>query len=125
MNAILGKRRRGTAWASGLIALAAAAALVVGLVGGSAAAGDSAAKTARVTIKSFKYHPKPLRIRKGTKVGFTNKDRARHTATHRGLFNTGLIRHNHTKFITFKHKGTFHFHCTLHPFMKGTVVVHR
>jgi plastocyanin len=124
MKAIQGARRGALALTGALLAVAAGFALLIGGVGGAAASPNAAAKSARVTIKSFKYHPKPLRISKGTRVGFTNKDRARHTATHRGIFNTGVIKHNQTRFITFRHKGTFRFHCTLHPFMKGTVIVH-
>jgi plastocyanin len=123
MRVMRGARRSAISLTGALLAVAAGVALVVGGVGG-AAASPNAAKTSHVLIKSFKYHPKPLKISKGTRVAFTNKDRAKHTATHPGLFNTGLIKHNKTKFITFSHKGTFHYHCTLHPFMKGTVVVH-
>lgn len=124
MRVTRGARRGALSLTGALLAVAAGVALVVGGVGGAAASGDSAAKTAHVIIKSFKYHPKPLNIRKGTRVAFTNKDRAPHTATHPGMFNTGVIRHNKTKFHTFSKKGTFRFHCTIHPNMKGTVVVH-
>jgi plastocyanin len=124
MKVTRGARRGALSLTGALLAVAAGVALVVGGVGGAAASGDAGAKTAHVIIKSFKYHPKPLEIRKRTKVAFTNKDRAPHTATHPGMFNTGVIRHNKTKFHTFSKKGTFHFHCTIHPNMKGTVVVH-
>ena len=124
MRFMRGTRRGAFSLIGALLAVAAGIALVVGGVGGAAASGGTAAKTAHVLIKSFKYHPKPLKVSKGTRVAFTNKDGAKHTATHPGLFNTGVIKHNKTKFITFSHKGTFHYHCTLHPFMKGTVVVH-
>jgi plastocyanin len=121
MNLI--RTRRGiAAAASALVAIAAGLALMVGLVGGTAS-GQLAAKKATVKIKGFKYHPKPLKVKKGTKVVFTNKDGATHTATDKGVFNTGKIKHNKSASIKFTHKGTYKYICTIHPFMKGTIVV--
>lgn len=124
MRAMRGARRGALSLTGALLAVAAGVALVVGGVGGAVASGGASKTTAHVVIKSFKYHPKPLKIHKGTRVAFTNKDHAPHTATHPGMFNTGVIGHNKTKFHTFSKKGIFHFHCTIHPNMKGTVVVH-
>ncbi len=100
--------------------LAAAALTVPAFAGG---AGADAKKPAGVTIKNFAYHKKTLRVVKGTKVVFRNEDGSTHTATKRGVFNTGNIKHNKAKAIVFKHKGTFGYICTLHPFMKGKIVV--
>ena len=124
MNVMPNTRRGIIAWSGALLAFAAGLALLVGLAGSSAASGDVAAKNAHVKIKGFAYHPTPLKVHKGTKVAFTNKDGAKHTATHPGIFSTGKIKHGHTAVIKFKHKGTFHYHCTLHPFMKGKIIVH-
>ena len=110
----------------GIAALAAAAAtLLLALAGGSSAiAGTHAKKQATVTIKNFGYHKGTLKVGKGTKVVFRNKDSSTHTATKKGVFNTGKIRHNKAKAIVFKHKGTFKYICTIHPFMHGKIVVH-
>ncbi len=108
----------------GIAVLAAAALTVLAVAGGAgAAAAPDAKKQAGVTIKNFAYHKKTLRVAKGTKVVFRNKDASTHTATKRGVFNTGKIKHNKAKAVVFKHKGTFRYICTLHPFMKGKVVV--
>jgi plastocyanin len=103
---------------------AAAAMMLLGVAGGSGAmAGAVAKKQAAVTIKNFGYHKKTLKVAKGTKVVFRNKDRAVHTATKKGVFNTGRIKHGKAKAIVFKHKGTFGYICTVHPFMHGKIIV--
>lgn len=107
-----------------VLALVAIAALMVALPGAPAgAAGPVAAKKAHVSIKNFLYKPKTLKVKKGTRVAFTNKDGAKHTATKKGVFNTGKIKHGKTVTIKFKKKGTFKYVCTLHPFMHGKIVV--
>ena len=113
-------------WQGALLAIAASAALVLAIAGSSGAAGAAgpqAAKRVGVKIKNFSYHPTPLKIHKGTKVAFTNKDRAPHTATRKGVFNTGKIRHGKTVVIRFKHKGKFRYHCKIHPGMHGKIIV--
>jgi plastocyanin len=115
--------RHSLAWTLALLATAAAA-LLAGFIGDAGpASGGVAAKTAKVTIKNFTYHKPKLHVSKGTKVVFANKDGATHTATDKGKFNTGKIKHGHSVAIKFKHKGTFKYLCTLHRFMKGKIVV--
>jgi plastocyanin len=102
---------------------AMAATMLLALAGSGAVAGAVAKDRASVTIKDFKFHKKTLQVAKGTKVVFKNKDGATHTATDKGVFNTGKIKHGKSKAITFKRKGTFRYICTIHPFMKGKIVV--
>lgn len=120
MRAIqIGRTTVGIAVLAGL----AATMLLVLASGSRAMAGGDAKKQAAVTIKDFAYHKKTLKVAKGTRVVFRNKDSSRHTATKKGVFNTGKIKHNQAKSIVFKHKGTFRYICTIHPFMHGKVVV--
>jgi plastocyanin len=123
MMAVGHRGRRVGALGAGALAVVAAAAVAVGPIGGAGAVGPQAAKTAKVTIKNFTYHKPKLHVSKGTKVVFANKDGATHTATAKGKFNTGKIKHGHSVAIKFKHKGTFKYLCTLHRFMKGKIVV--
>ena len=83
------------------------------------------AKTNKVDIADFKYKPKTVQITAGTKVSFTNKDSATHTATSKpqGSFDTKDIEQGKTKTVTFKKPGTFAYYCVYHAFMKGTVKV--
>lgn len=81
----------------------------------------SAAKTVR--IKNFEFLPASLRVGKGTRVVFSNISGTAHTATDRGVFDTGRIKGGNSVAIRFQKKGTFAYHCKIHPFMRGKIVV--
>lgn len=81
------------------------------------------AKTVRVAISGFAYHPPTVEVRRGTKVVFANGDRVPHTATRRGSFDTGHIAAGHSSVVTLRRAGVYAFHCTIHPFMHGKIVV--
>jgi plastocyanin len=112
---------RSLAIAGAVVAMALA---LIGLQSDFASAGAtakiSAAKT--VSIKGFAFRAATTRVTKGTKVTFANKDSAPHTATGRG-FNTGTISGGKSKSVTFNKKGTFAYHCMIHPDMTGKVIV--
>jgi plastocyanin len=102
------------------IAVLAAAAPQDGHASGATATASGARG---VDIDHFAFHPPTLRIAKGGKVVFTNSSPVTHTATSGGSFNTGHIKPGKTIAVRFKHKGTFLYHCEIHPFMKGKIVV--
>lgn len=80
--------------------------------------------SASVEISNFAFAPASLTIAKGTTVTWTNRDSAQHTATgDNGEFDTGLILQSQSANVTFNNAGTFNYHCTPHPFMKGTIIV--
>src|SRR3989442_756413 len=63
---------------------------------------------------------------KGRKtVTWVNKDTVTHTVTSDGssLFDSGFMPTGATFQFTFTMAGTYPYYCTVHPFMKGTVVV--
>lgn len=76
-----------------------------------------------VDIDHFAFHPPTLRIGKGGKVAFTNSSNTTHTATRGGSFDTGRIKPGKTKVVQFNQTGTFAYHCKIHSFMKGKIVV--
>ena len=79
---------------------------------------------ASVEIKNFAFGPKTLTVKKGTKVTFTNQDSVGHTATaDDGDFGTEILAKGESESITFDKAGTFTYHCTPHPNMKGQIVV--
>lgn len=91
--------------------------------GGSQSSGAGAAvKADAVTIKDFEFMPATVEVKAGTKVTFTNKDTAPHTATG-DTFDTGTIREGQKKTVTLEQPGKMAYICEFHPFMKGTVVV--
>jgi plastocyanin len=114
MTTILGTWRG--RWA--IAALLAVAALAV--IGGTSA---GARATRSVGIANFKFQPKTLHVRAGSKVDFSNESRVTHTATRAGAFDTGNIRPGKSILVKFTQKGTFAYHCTIHPFMHGTIIV--
>ena len=129
MRAIATSSRRATI--ALIAALAAALAFGLATSAWAPASGRAAhhkrnhvAATAKVGIRSFAYHPGTLSIEEGTKVVFANRDSVRHTATRRGSFSTGKIRPGRSVAVRFRERGVYRFHCTIHPFMHGKVVVH-
>jgi plastocyanin len=82
----------------------------------------SASRAKSVRIQGFSFHPATTRVKAGSRITFSNKDGVAHTATGRG-FNTGRIAPGHSKAIAFKRKGTFAYHCMIHPDMRGKVIV--
>ncbi|OQA04789.1 MAG: Amicyanin precursor [bacterium ADurb.Bin400] len=77
-----------------------------------------------VSIRDFTYQPTPLVIKKGTTVVWINNDRVPHTVTSTdSKFDSGIIPVGGKYAHTFEHKDEFRYYCTLHPFMKGRVIV--
>jgi plastocyanin len=106
--------------ASSAIALAF---LAVPTVTASAPGPAQASGVKTVDIDHFKYHPPSLAVRRGTTVVFSNSARVAHTATDRGVFDSGRIKPGNSFSVRFGQKGTFAYHCKIHHRMRGTIVV--
>jgi plastocyanin len=92
---------------------------------GSSGTQGSATGTA-ITIKNFMFSPMTLTVKPGATISVTNKDSVDHTLTASGSggFNTGDISQNKTKTITAPTKpGTYHYICSIHQYMMGTITV--
>jgi plastocyanin len=109
----------------GIVAcLTIAAALLVGQAAPAAAPGPAQASGSNsVDINHFKFHPGTLEVAKGAKVVFSNSAGIAHTATDRGAFDSGHIQPGDSFSVRFERKGTFRYHCEIHPFMHGKIVV--
>jgi plastocyanin len=82
------------------------------------------ASTVAVAIEGFKFVPARLEVAVGTTVVWTNRDQVVHTATaDNRSWDSGLIQPGATWRRTFDRPGTYPYHCTPHPFMKGVIVV--
>jgi plastocyanin len=112
--------RRGL-WTMGLLVGIAALALV-GPQGAQASNQLARAGTETVGIKNFAFHPGTLRVGRGTTVVFANHSDVTHTATRGGLFDK-VIKPGRRALVRFGQRGSFRYHCTIHPFMRGTIVV--
>jgi plastocyanin len=93
--------------------------------GGGATTTAGAAGGAQVSIKGFAFSPADVTIKVGETVTWTNEDSATHTiaADNGGFTNSGDIAQGATYSTTFDKAGTFPYHCSIHPNMKGTVTV--
>jgi plastocyanin len=77
------------------------------------------------------YDPSPLTVKAGTSVTWTNNDSTLHTVSsglpEEGavgtLFDSSLIAPGKTYTHNFDKVGIFDYSCTLHPFMRGQVMV--
>jgi plastocyanin len=109
-----------------LLTVAAFLLALAGLSGEAASAGDATAQASRsatVTINHFAFHPPTLTIAKGGTVTFSNTSKVTHTATRNGSFDTGFIKPGKSVAVRFKQKGTFAYHCEIHPRMHGKIIV--
>jgi plastocyanin len=85
-------------------------------------AGTPAGGTA-VAIDNFAFSPATLKAKVGQKVTWTNKQSVAHTVTaNAGAFNHPMPS-GATFSFTFTTAGTFTYHCTIHPSMRGTIAV--
>jgi plastocyanin len=125
MEAIHQRLRAAKRVATLAIAAAAAALLLLTVETGQSATSEraSASAQARVNISGFKFQPQSLRVAKGTRVVFANSSGVTHTATRGGAFDTGRIKAGQSVAVRFASKGTFRYHCKIHSFMRGTIVV--
>jgi len=104
-----------------VIAVLAVAALLGGrAIGATVTATASGTKS--VDINHFAFHPPALHVKRGAKVAFTNSANVTHTASS-GSFDTKKIAPGTSVTIKFSQKGIFAYHCKIHPFMKGKIVV--
>jgi plastocyanin len=89
----------------------------------AAAAGGTGAAHAVVTIKHIAYLPARVTIRKGGSVTFKWKDGSiPHNVRGSGL-PSSATKTSGSFTVRFTRRGTFSYHCTIHPWMKGSIKV--
>jgi len=87
---------------------------------------QSAVATDAVTIQNFAFSPANITVKKGATVTWTNKDSTAHTVTETDSQtgpNSGDVNPGSSYSFTFSTPGTYHYHCSVHPEMVGTVTV--
>ena len=78
----------------------------------------------RVLIVSRAYQPSQLTVGIGQTVTWQSESLGQHTVTSvNGLFDSGVISTGGSFTMTFAKAGTFNYTCTIHPEMKGSVLV--
>jgi plastocyanin len=90
-----------------------------------AAAPVSAAAQQAVAIRNFSFMPRRLTVKKGARITISNRDTTAHTATSDdgSSFDTGSIDPGSSSTITLNTAGRVTYHCSIHPFMHGTIIV--
>ena len=78
-----------------------------------------------VNTTSTYYSPSTMTVVIGVNntVTWINKDNAPHTVTDTGVFDSGNLNPGQSWTYTFTTPGTYHYGCTYHPWMTGTVIV--
>ncbi|OBH08559.1 amidase [Mycobacterium sp. E2497] len=80
----------------------------------------------QVNIDGFAFAPATLTVAAGTTVTWTNRDEEPHTVVASdGSFHSPGMGTGATFTHTFSAPGTFDYVCSIHPMMRGTVVVTR
>ena len=77
-----------------------------------------------VTIQNFTFSPASVTVPLGSTVKWTNLDAAAHQiSSDTQEFLGNPLSQGSSYSWTFIHRGTFPYHCAIHPSMKGTVTV--
>ena len=92
--------------------------------GGASVSGGGGA--VKVTMKNIAFVPKSITANVGDTVQWVNDDQPPHNVTYVSgpKFTSSGTMNTHDKFqIKLTAPGTIHYVCTIHPFMKATIVV--
>jgi plastocyanin len=89
-----------------------------------AATGTAQEGTTIIVAKSFMFAPAALTVKAGSTVTWTNHDQEPHTvASDSGLFRSNALDTNDSYSFRFDQPGTYHYTCSIHPQMVGTIIV--
>src|SRR5215207_7784777 len=93
--------------------------------GAAPSAGGSSGTPSAITISNFKFSPSTLRVKDGSRIKVANDDSAPHTVTSDdgNSFDSGTVASGASTTVQAPAAGTYSYHCTIHPFMKGELVV--
>ena len=85
-------------------------------------------KVVTIGIREFKFEPATVTVHEGDTVEWKNNDIVPHTATadegsQKPAFDSGFIRKGAAWRFVARKKGTYNYICTLHPNMKGQLIV--
>ena len=81
-------------------------------------------QTPQIVVKDFMFAPTSLTVKAGSTVTWANMDDEPHTVvSDTGVFRSGAMDTNESFSFKFDKPGTYHFTCSIHPRMVGTIVV--
>lgn len=77
----------------------------------------------QVAMANIAFAPTTSSVSSGGTVSWTNGDQVDHTVTFDNGPDCGHVAAGQSVTVTFSAAGTYAYHCTIHPQMKGTVTV--
>jgi plastocyanin len=108
-------------------ALATVAVLMVGCSSGSedvTGAGSAPVETTEVSlVKSYRFEPETIEVETGAEVTWVNEDDFPHNVHLLDADTTHDLGIGDSASVTFDEAGEFDYECSIHPQMKGRVVV--
>jgi len=92
---------------------------------GSCSSAPTSGTENSVNVQGSAFDPATLTVSVGTTVTWTNEDSVPHTITSDSGSEIGSpqLSTGQTYSHTFNTAGTYAYHCSIHTFMKGTVIV--
>jgi plastocyanin len=104
--------------------------IVPGVLTHTSAYGSSERLTTKQVLATessgqYTFAPKSVKVKVGTQVRWKNTSDAAHTvtATSKNWSLNKQLGTGKTVALTFKKPGTYKYYCSIHPYMKGTIVV--
>jgi len=77
-----------------------------------------------VSIQNYAFNPSTLTIQKAANVTWRNYDSVQHTVvSDSSAFSSPLLNTRATCTYQFNNSGSFPYYCSIHPYMKGTIIV--
>jgi len=77
-----------------------------------------------ITIKNFNFNPTTVNIDVNQTVIWRNEDNVPHTiVADNEEFNSETLNDGDSFSFKFENPGTYNYHCSIHPSMKGIVIV--
>lgn len=80
------------------------------------------ADTLKVAIDKMTFVPSTITAHVGDTITFENKDNLPHTITAPGTWDEKIAARTSIT-VTLKSEGKIEYHCSIHPFMKGQIVI--
>jgi len=84
---------------------------------------DTTVGTNIVTISNFAFAPAVITVNVGDSVLWKHDDVAAHDVVSAGLFKSPFFERGGNFSFKFEKAGTYEYYCSIHPAMRGTVVV--
>jgi plastocyanin len=100
--------------------------VALALAGCGSSSTSTSSTAVHTTIRHFAFIPSPIRVTIGQTIEWTNEDVAPHNITYLSgpeFRSSATLRTGATFSVKVTQPGTIYYYCSIHPWMKGTIVV--